>query len=48
MPNIYVPEEIFKKYVERYGYNEVKEKMVELLSKFINEDKQEIPGIQEG
>lgn len=31
MPNIYVPEEVFKMYVEKYGYTEAKIRMQEVL-----------------
>lgn len=48
MPNIYIPEEVFKKYVDKYGYNDVKEKMVDLLNEFINEGKREIPKVRVG
>lgn len=31
MPNIYVSEEIFKMYVEKYGYTEAKTRMQDVL-----------------
>ncbi len=48
MPNIYVPEEVFKKYVDKYGYNDVKEKMVDLLKEFIIKGKHEISKVRVG
>ncbi len=35
MPNIYIPEDIFKMYVEKYGYTEAKTKIQDVLRESI-------------
>ena len=42
MPNIYVPEGVFKMYVEKYGYTEAKAKIPEILEQFIKVGKESI------
>lgn len=42
MPNIYIPEDVFKMYVEKYGYTEAKTKMQDVLRESITVDQRTV------